>query len=82
MKITFKENKKMQQLKDVGMGQTFIYNHKLYIKMGEYSKLDYNALLLSHGFLEKLPNNCDVEVVNCELIVSRCERSRYESISM
>lgn len=78
IKIIFNNDKNTVSLDKITMGQTFVYKGEVYMKMGEYSNLNYNALLLSHGFLEKLPNNCNVEVVNCELIISRCERSRHD----
>lgn len=69
MKITFEDKKKVRRVEQLSMGQTFVYKREVYMKMGEYSNLKYNALALAYGTLKTLPNNAVVEVVDCELVI-------------
>ena len=44
MKVTFNEPKKMRRIEQLSMGQTFVYKREVYMKMGEYSNLNYSFI--------------------------------------
>lgn len=71
MDIIYDDAKIEKYLEDVKMGQVFIYKKDVYMKLGNYSKLDYDAIRLRDGVFEKLGCNSVVEIVNCELKIKK-----------
>lgn len=71
MDIIYDNTKNEILIEDVKMGKVFIYKNRVYMKLGEYTNLDYNAIRLRDGIFEKLGCNSVVEVVNCELKIKK-----------
>ena len=75
MKIIFEDDTQIKELTNVRMGEVFIYKNTVYMKLGAYTDLNYNAIRLSDGTFEKIHQHCEVEIVKCELVINKWVKS-------
>ena len=60
--------KKLVPMKDVKDGDVFRYKDEIYIRFGGQTK-QFNCLLLESGILFSILDDCDVEILDAELII-------------
>lgn len=69
MKIKYLK-RNLVPIKSLNDGEVFRYKNEIYIRFGgQHFHKQFNCLLLKNGILFSVPDDCDVEVLDAELII-------------
>lgn len=69
MKVVYEEEKALVMFRDISPGSCFVDGVRVFMKIGEYSAFNFNAVSLASGLLEHFHDTKFVKSVECDLLV-------------